>query len=79
VAASRGQSHATLAALNHPDRTALPPLPAGAEDLTFAEFFGPIGDRGLEYSARLRALDVRLVLDATAAAQFTPVSPSPAR
>ena len=33
-------------------------------DLAFAEFFEPIGDRGLEYSAKLRALEgkrVRLV------------------
>ncbi|MEY2881099.1 MAG: hypothetical protein RLZZ15_3479 [Verrucomicrobiota bacterium] len=60
------QSHATLTALNQPaaPAPALPPPPAGVTDLAFAEFFGPIGDRGLEYSARLRALDgqrVRLV------------------
>ncbi|MBI4626780.1 MAG: hypothetical protein HY736_26615 [Verrucomicrobia bacterium] len=55
------QSHTTLVGLNQPDRTALPPLPAGVEELTFSEFFGPIGDRGLEYSAKLRALDGRLV------------------
>ncbi len=36
----------------------LPPLPApppDVSDLTFQEFFGPIGDRGLEYSERFRA------------------------
>lgn len=34
----------------------LPPAPAGVADLTFGAFFGPIGDRGLEYSPKLRAL-----------------------
>lgn len=42
-----------------------PPAPAGVTDLEFNEFFGPvIGDRGLELSAKLRALDgqqIRLV------------------
>lgn len=35
---------------------ALPPAPAGVADLTFAEFFGAIGDRGPEYSEKIRAL-----------------------
>ncbi len=34
----------------------LPPAPAEVADLTFGEFFGPVGDRGLEYSPKLRAL-----------------------
>lgn len=39
-----------------------PPLPAGVEELTFREFFSPvIGDRGLEYSDRMRALHGRRV------------------
>jgi hypothetical protein len=41
-----------------------PPAPAGVTDLDFPEFFDPIGDRGLEFSAALRALDgqrVRIV------------------
>jgi hypothetical protein len=58
------QSHGVLSSLNRTDLDALPAPPAGVTDLVFAEFFGPIGDRGLEYSAKLRALDgqtVRLV------------------
>jgi hypothetical protein len=55
------QSHATLAALHETSDAALPPPPAGVTDLQFAEFFGPIGDRGLEYSAKLRALEGRTV------------------
>ena len=57
------RSHEVLSSLNH-DRAALAAPPAGVTELSFAEFFGPIGDRGLEYSAKLRALDgqpVRLV------------------
>ncbi|MDO8544475.1 MAG: hypothetical protein Q7S40_28885 [Opitutaceae bacterium] len=50
------QSHAIITSLNQPDSTALPPPPEGVTDLQFSEFFGPIGDRGLEYSAKLRAL-----------------------
>ena len=41
-----------------------PPAPSGVTDVEFSEFFGPIGDRGLELSAKLRSLDgqpVRLV------------------
>ncbi|MBC7366518.1 MAG: hypothetical protein H7343_06850 [Undibacterium sp.] len=38
-----------------------PPAPAGVTDLEFSDFFGPIGDRGLELSAKLRALDGRPV------------------
>lgn len=42
----------------------LPPAPDGVTDLDFPEFFGPIGDRGLELSSKLRSLAgqrVRLV------------------
>lgn len=39
-----------------------PPLPAGVEELTFREFFSPVvGDRGLDYSERMRALHGRRV------------------
>jgi hypothetical protein len=55
------QSHATLGALQQGGSGDLPPAPAGVADLQFSEFFGPIGDRGLEYSPRLRALDGRNV------------------
>ncbi len=40
---------------------ALPPAPEGVTDLAFAEFYGPIGDRGLEYSEKLRGLIGRRV------------------
>jgi hypothetical protein len=36
-------------------------ISADAVQLAFRDFFGPVGDRGLEYSARLRALDGRRV------------------
>jgi hypothetical protein len=40
----------------------LPPLPAGVEELKFAEFFQlPVGPRGLEITERLRALDGKRV------------------
>jgi hypothetical protein len=39
----------------------IPPAPEGVTDLSFAEFFGPIGDRGLEYSEKLRGLGGRRV------------------
>jgi hypothetical protein len=58
------RSHGVLASLNRPDTSGLPAAPVDVTDLAFAEFFAPIGDRGLEYSAKLRALDgqrVRLV------------------
>jgi hypothetical protein len=58
------QSHGVLSSLNRAGVDELSAPPAGVTDLAFAEFFGPIGDRGLEYSAKLRALDgqpVRLV------------------
>lgn len=70
------RSHAALAA--HTSATAttpLPPAPTGVTDLAFADFFAPIGDRGLEYSPRLRALDgqmVRLVGYMVREAQHTP-------
>jgi len=40
---------------------ALPPAPEGVTDLAFADFYGPIGDRGLEYSEKLRGLAGRRV------------------
>lgn len=40
---------------------ALPPAPEDVTDLAFAEFYGPIGDRGLEYSEKLRGLAGRRV------------------
>lgn len=59
------QSKNALAALDASSAAlALPPAPVGVTDLSFAEFFGPIGDRGLEYSEKLRGLAgcrVRLV------------------
>jgi hypothetical protein len=39
----------------------LPPPPAGVTDLALGELFGPIGGRGLDYSAKARALDGRSV------------------
>lgn len=39
-----------------------PPLPPGVTELAFREFFSPIvGDRGLDYSERMRALHGRRV------------------
>lgn len=58
------QSQTALGELKASAATSLPPLPAGVSHLDFSEFFGPIGDRGLEYSPKLRSLDgqrVRLV------------------
>jgi hypothetical protein len=56
------QSKNALAALDASSAaSALPPAPAGVTDLAFAEFFGPIGDRGLEYSEKLRGLAGRRV------------------
>lgn len=41
---------------------ALPPLPAGVEELSFAEFYKmPVGPRGLEPGARLQSLDGKKV------------------
>jgi hypothetical protein len=39
----------------------LPAPPAGVTDLSFADFFGPIGDRGLDYGEKIRALAGRRV------------------
>ena len=51
------QSKQALAAHEVASSTApLAPAPEGVTDLSFAEFFGPIGDRGLEYSAKVRSL-----------------------
>lgn len=62
------QSHAALAELHARQpaaaTTAATPsavAPEGVAELTFAELFGPVGDRGLEFSARLRALEGRTV------------------
>jgi hypothetical protein len=50
------ESHRVLSVLNRAGTDVLSTPPAGVVDLSFAEFFGPIGDRGLEYSEKLRAL-----------------------
>jgi hypothetical protein len=42
-------------------RASLPPPPAGVTHVDLAELFAPIGDRGLAYSEKLRALDGRPV------------------
>lgn len=57
-ATTSGRKHQTgLIATN-----ALPPLPPGVTELKFSEFFRqPIGPRGLEYTAKLRALDGRRI------------------
>jgi hypothetical protein len=54
------QSQAVIANLNRAP-SALPPAPEGILDVAFSEFFGPIGDRGPEYSEKLRALAGRRV------------------
>jgi hypothetical protein len=51
------RSHGILAGVNREGLKPLPAPPRDVTDLDFAEFFGPVGDRGLEYSAKLRALD----------------------
>jgi hypothetical protein len=38
-------------------RESLPPPPEGVTDLALGDLFAPIGERGLEYSAKTRALD----------------------
>jgi len=46
------------------DRTAFPAVPEappGVTDLRFGEFFGPIGDRGLVLSGKLKRLDGKRV------------------
>ena len=56
------QSKLALASLQTTSSAAaLTPAPEGVTDLTFAEFFGPIGDRGLDYSEKLRGLAGRRV------------------
>ncbi len=50
------QSQAALGELKASPATSLPPPPAGVSHVEFSEFFGPIGDRGLEYSPKLRSL-----------------------
>lgn len=58
------QSRAALADAATTVAPKLGSLPAGVTELSFSEFFAPIGDRGLEFSAKLRALSgkrVRLV------------------
>jgi hypothetical protein len=39
----------------------LPPAPPGVTDLSFAEFFEPIGDRGLSFAPKVRRLQGRIV------------------
>ena len=56
------QSKLALSSLEAPaEATPFAAAPPGVTDLAFAEFFGPIGDRGLEYSDKLRALTGRRV------------------
>lgn len=45
-----------MAKLDSASRTSIPPPPDGVTDLHFSELFGPIGDRGLEYSEKVRSL-----------------------
>jgi hypothetical protein len=40
---------------------AIPEAPLGVTDLRFGEFFGPIGDRGLVLSGKLKSLDGKRV------------------
>ncbi len=57
-----GQPATPIAAKPAPASVALPPLPPGAEELTFADFFKlPVGPRGLDLTERLKALDGRRV------------------
>ncbi len=55
------QSHRTLATLHASERDPSFAAPEGVAELAFAELFGPVGDRGLEFSAKLRALAGRRV------------------
>jgi hypothetical protein len=55
------QSKTALATLTSPAPVELPPAPDGVSPLAFAEFFGPIGDRGLEFSEKIRGLAGRRV------------------
>lgn len=56
------QSKFTLSSHDISSATAaLPAAPAGVTDLSFAEFYGPVGDRGLEFSEKIRALAGRRV------------------
>lgn len=69
------QAHVALGALLEAGPGELPPAPPGVSDLGFGEFFGPIGDRGLEYSRKIRELDgaqVRLVGHMVREAVHTP-------
>ncbi|HTD64995.1 MAG TPA: hypothetical protein VK846_00490 [Candidatus Limnocylindria bacterium] len=51
---------ASSAAITHSasatNQLVLPPLPNGVAELKFADFFKPIGPRGLEYTDKVRAL-----------------------
>jgi hypothetical protein len=49
------------AALQYSAETRPVGITAGSVQLSFREFFGPVGDRGLEYSERLRALEGQTV------------------
>lgn len=56
------QSKLTLATHDATSAAApLPPASDGVTDFSFAEFYGPVGDRGLEYSEKLRSLAGRRV------------------
>lgn len=57
--ASAAKGRGTNAALGA--APTLPPLPAGVAQLKFADFFKPIGDRGLEYSEMMRTLEGKRV------------------
>ena len=39
----------------------LPPLPAGVEELKFADFFQPIGRMGMEYTEKMKSLEGKKV------------------
>lgn len=55
-----GRSAATLAGLSSA-ATATPGIRDGDQQLGFNGFFGPVGDRGLDYAPALRALDGKVV------------------
>lgn len=55
------QSHLALSGLHSADRAPLLATREGVADLAFGDLFGPVGDRGLEFSAKLRGLEGRPV------------------
>jgi hypothetical protein len=58
TAAAAGNEPATAAVAKARE---LPPLPEGVTELKFAEIFGPIGPRGLEYTDKAKALEGKRV------------------